>query len=361
MARRKKRNSQSGGLKVLIGMLAVILCGLLILAAARQEEPNNALQTDPPQQTDPPAHTTTGSTPPTSEETWPLRIGWAEINGKTYYFEGGAPVQGAHTIEGKLYCFDVDGALLGAGWQELGGSRYYLNADGSAVTGWLELEDGKYFLRKNGTMARGEEEIDGVRYYFTSAGRHIYLVNPWNYVPEGYRVDLKTLPGHIAEEGEKVDASCYDALVKMMEDCKAAGYKVCVISSYRTHAYQEYLFNRQVDKQMAALNCTREEAEKIAATISAIPGTSEHQLGLAVDIIDTHVWELSEVQETLAGQQWLMENSWRYGFILRYPNGTTNETGIIYEPWHYRYVGIEVATELHESGQTLEGYLAALE
>ncbi len=358
MARRKRRNSQAAGLKVLIGMLAVILCGLLILAATRQEAPNNTLQTDPP-------GTQTQTTPPTtqtepSQTTPPPKSGWVEENGKTYFYGDGVPLTGAVAIEGKRYCFGSDGVLLSAGWQDVDGNRYYLNDDGSARTGWLELEDGKYYLRDNGTMARGEEEIGGVRYYFTSAGRHIYLVNPWNYVPEGYKVSLMTLPQRIAEEGEKVDASCYEALVQMMDDCVAAGHRVCVISSYRTQAYQEYLFERQVTKQMTALNCTREEAEKIAATISAIPGTSEHQLGLAVDIIDTQVWELSEVQETLAGQQWLMENSWKYGFILRYPNGTTGETGIIYEPWHYRYVGIEVATELHQSGQTLEAYLAAL-
>jgi D-alanyl-D-alanine carboxypeptidase len=105
---------------------------------------------------------------------------------------------------------------------------------------------------------------------------------------------------------------------------------------------------------------SREEAERIAATVSAIPGTSEHQLGLAVDIIDTGIWGLVQEQEDLAGQQWLMENCWRYGFILRYPKNKTDETGIIYEPWHYRYVGIELAEELRECGLTLEAYLAAL-
>ncbi len=355
MAQRKKKQ-QADGLKILIVILAVILCGLVILLLTRPQEPEDTRPTETGV-----AQTQSQPTETEPKPTDPPKSGWIEENGKTYFYEQGGPVTGAVTIDGKIYGFDDSGALLGAGWQEISGSRYHLNADGSAVTGWLEKEDGKYYLRPDGTMARGEEEIDGVRHYFTAAGREIYLVNPWNYVPEGYEPTLVDLPTSISVEDRQVDASCYDALMQMMSDCKSAGYSVCVTSAYRTQAYQEYLFERQVTKQMAALNCTREEAEQVAATISAIPGTSEHQLGLAVDIIDTHSWELSEIQETLPGQKWLMENSWKYGFILRYPNGTTGETGIIYEPWHYRYVGEEVAALLHQSGQTLEAYLAALD
>ncbi len=359
MAHRRRRKNKAAGLKGLIVLLAAVLCVLVVLVLIRSQEPDGTLQTEPSTQGSTPA--TTESTPPTTQDTLPVKEGWVQENGSTYYYHQGVAVTGAVAIEGKIYCFTFKGELLSAGWQDVEGHRYYLNEDGSARTGWLELEDGRYYLRADGTMARGEEEIDGQRYFFTSAGLPIYLVNPWNYVPAGYAPDLKTLPTSISVEDKQVDASCYEALAQMMTDCIQAGHKVCVVSAYRTQEYQEYLFEKQVIKQMAALNCTREEAEKVAATISAIPGTSEHQLGLAVDIVDTQSWELSEIQETLAGQKWLMENSWKYGFILRYPNGTTSETGIIYEPWHYRYVGQTVAAELHASGQTLEGYLAALD
>ncbi len=358
--RRRRRRKGNQGLKLLIGILTAVLGILLILALALPREPDDPVQTDPPA----PNHTTgttAETTQATAEATQPQRQGWAEESGKKSYYENGVAVTGAHAIDGKIYCFDAQGVLLGAGWQETDGRRYYLKDDGSAHTGWMELPEGRFYFRADGTVARGEEEIDGIRRFFTSAGRPIDLVNPWNYVPEGYAPELKELPSSVAVSGQKVDSNCYDALMRMMNDCMKAGHQVCVVSSYRTQAYQQSLFDRQVAKQMAALNCTREEAEQIAATISAIPGTSEHQLGLAVDIVDTRSWELSEIQETLPGQIWLMENSWRYGFILRYPNGTTAETGIIYEPWHYRYVGTEVAAELHESGQTLEGYLAALD
>ena len=104
----------------------------------------------------------------------------------------------------------------------------------------------------------------------------------------------------------------------------------------------------------------QEDAKKAAATAVAVPGTSEHQLGLAVDIVDTGSWKLDEFQADLPAQQWLIANGWEYGFILRYPEGKTGETGIIYEPWHYRYVGKELAKELHELDMTLEAYLDSL-
>ena len=92
-------------------------------------------------------------------------------------------------------------------------------------------------------------------------------------------------------------------------------------------------------------------------TVVALPGTSEHQTGLALDIVDAGYQELDEAQENTPVQQWLMRNSWRYGFILRYPTGKSNITGIIYEPWHYRYVGRDAARAIYESGLCLEEYL----
>lgn len=101
-----------------------------------------------------------------------------------------------------------------------------------------------------------------------------------------------------------------------------------------------------------------EEAKIEAAKSVAVPGTSEHQLGLAVDIVDVNNQNLDSSQEHTPVQKWLMENSWKYGFILRYPKGKSEITGIIYEPWHYRYVGKEAAADIVERGITLEEYLA---
>ncbi|MBR2807404.1 MAG: M15 family metallopeptidase, partial [Oscillospiraceae bacterium] len=86
-------------------------------------------------------------------------------------------------------------------------------------------------------------------------------------------------------------------------------------------------------------------------------GTSEHQLGLALDIVDTNERQLNSTQANNATQQWMMENCWKYGFILRFPEDKEDITGIIYEPWHYRYVGKEAAKEITEQGVCLEEYL----
>ena len=86
----------------------------------------------------------------------------------------------------------------------------------------------------------------------------------------------------------------------------------------------------------------------------AVPGTSEHQLGLAVDIVDVNQQVLEEEQEDTPTQQWLLANSWKYGFILRYPENKSSITGITYEPWHYRYVGRQAAQEIYSQGICLE-------
>ena len=103
-----------------------------------------------------------------------------------------------------------------------------------------------------------------------------------------------------------------------------------------------------------------DQAPVVAARSVAVPGTSEHQLGLAVDIIDELYVNLDYWQQFTSVQQWLMANCSDYGFILRYPNEKSEITGIIFEPWHYRYVGVSTAKAIEESGLTLEEYLEAL-
>ena len=102
---------------------------------------------------------------------------------------------------------------------------------------------------------------------------------------------------------------------------------------------------------------TQEQAEAETAKSVAVPGTSEHQLGLALDIVDKSYQMLEEDQQDTPAQQWLMANCWRYGFILRFPKDKEAVTGITYEPWHYRYVGEEVAKTITEGGLCLEEYL----
>ena len=248
---------------------------------------------------------------------------------------------------------------LRTGWYEDGEDRYYYDESSVMLAGWQAIDDTLYYFREDGRMARGMVTIDGVAHFFSSAGAPILLVNPWYTVPAGYTPDLVELSTSISTSGQKVDRSCYDALLQMIADCNKECPKVCVVSSYRTHEYQEGLFQKKVNFYLNQ-GYGQEEAVELAGTVVAVPGTSEHQLGLAVDIIDTRSWNLNEGQADLPAQQWLMENSWKYGFILRYPKDTTDSTGIIYEPWHYRYVGKEVAKEIHDLGITLEEYITSL-
>ena len=285
--------------------------------------------------------------------------GWTEVDGMDYYFRlDGAMATGWELIEENRFYFDAEGQIC-TGWVDVEEHRYYLGDDGVMVTGWLETEDGRFYLKEDGAMAKGCVEIDGVKNYFTSAGKFVILVNPWNYVPEGYEADLVYVDLAYSLIYGQVDRSCYENLIQMLKDCEAAGHKAVVISAYRTHEYQIKNHQRKVDYYLN-LGYSQEEAYRLASMVVAVPGTSEHELGLAVDLVDYNNWALDESQASMPAQKWLMEHSWEYGFLLRYPTGKTDVTGIIYEPWHYRYVGVELATELHELGLTLEEYLQML-
>jgi len=181
--------------------------------------------------------------------------------------------------------------------------------------------------------------------------QEILLVNNWNPIPDDYAVDVRSL-----ENGQKVAVECYDELTDMLSDCEEVGLTPEVCSGFRTLAFQQELYENKVERVMEAGHF-REDAERIAATEVARPGTSEHHTGLAVDIIDADYPVLNDTQEQRPTQQWLLENSWKYGFVLRYPTGKTESTGIIYEPWHYRYVGETVAKVMYEQDLCLEEYL----
>ena len=139
------------------------------------------------------------------------------------------------------------------------------------------------------------------------------LVNPWNAIPQGYQPELVTV-----ENGYQVDQRCASVLAAMLADCRAAGYSPLIRSAYRTQAQQTTFYQNLVQARMAQ-GLAQTEAQKQAATEVAVPGTSEHQLGLAVDLVDASYQVLDEAQASTPAQQWLMEHCWAYGFILRYP------------------------------------------
>ncbi len=144
------------------------------------------------------------------------------------------------------------------------------------------------------------------------------------------------------------------------DDLGPTGYPVSVMSGYRSYSYQIQLFNSYVEREMNNnTSLTRAEAEAIVETYSARPGTSEHQTGLCVDMHN-----LASAMQTFANEKaydWLTENAWKFGFVLRFPEGKTDITGITFEPWHYRYVGRYHAYRMTQLGLCLEEYVEYLE
>lgn len=180
---------------------------------------------------------------------------------------------------------------------------------------------------------------------------NLILVNKNNALPDDYNPKVKYL-----QNGHAIDERAYQDLQDMMDDCREAGLDPLICSSYRTMEKQKELFNNKVNQYLNQ-GYSQDKAEQAAGELVAIPGTSEHQLALALDIVDVSYQILDEKQEDSPVQKWLLKNSWKYGFILRYPSDKSEITGISYEPWHYRYVGKNSAKEIYESGLCLEEYL----
>lgn len=155
---------------------------------------------------------------------------------------------------------------------------------------------------------------------------------------------------------QAIDSRAYPDLQEMVDAAREEGLDPLICSSYRTWNEQTLLYERKVSEYIDA-GYSRSGAEQAAGEWVAVPGTSEHQLGLALDIVSAGYQHLDEEQENTAEQRWLLQNCWRYGFILRYPPSKSEITGIAYEPWHYRYVGRDAAREIFERGICLEEYL----
>lgn len=180
---------------------------------------------------------------------------------------------------------------------------------------------------------------------------NLVLVNNTHPMKEGYVPELAELtPGH------SIDRRIINAAKKMLADAEKEGLHIEICSAYRSVKRQEQVFGESMRERVKD-GMEYWDAYKETSLNVAEPGTSEHALGLALDLISNQYSELDERQEKTAEAKWLAKNCHKYGFILRYPPEKTNITGIIYEPWHYRYVGEEYAAEIMELGITLEEYL----
>lgn len=182
----------------------------------------------------------------------------------------------------------------------------------------------------------------------------LLLINKQHPIPEDYTFELGTIKGSM-----RCDARILDDLLAMLQGAKEDGIHLAICSPYRDLDRQEVLFNRKIKAYMGK-GMSYMDAYKLASQAVTVPGASEHQVGLALDIISDEYSALDEGFGDTAAGKWLAEHSCEYGFILRYPAGKEYITSIEYEPWHFRYVGKEAATAITRQGLTLEEFVEGL-
>ncbi|MCU7200267.1 D-alanyl-D-alanine carboxypeptidase family protein, partial [Turicibacter sp. H121] len=333
--------------------------------------------------------------------------GWEKVNGTWYCFNPSGAMQTGWLKEGKTWYYLKSSGAMATGWEKVNGTWYYFNPSGAMQTGWLKEGRKWYYLKPSGAMVIGVEKIEGTYYYFNSSGvmqknlgsnfdinkynqlissgkSPSYALNSILYpnVKTNFYKDIRVLKdpssltalvnknfqlpcSYVPNDLVLLDVPLYNnsssnlanymrseaavALKKMFNAAKAEkGYKLVARSGYRSYKTQESLYNNYVSNK----------GQVWADTYSARPGHSEHQTGLAIDITSPTVNNsLSDSFGTTAEGKWVAQNAHRFGYILRYPQGRKSEVGYEYEPWHLRYVGVEIATEIYNSGLIYEDYV----
>ncbi|MDO4926970.1 MAG: D-alanyl-D-alanine carboxypeptidase family protein [Turicibacter sp.] len=336
-----------------------------------------------------------------------MATGWAKVNGKWYYLNSSGVMQTGWIQEGNKWYYLCDSGAMAIGWAKVNGKWYYLNSSGVMQTGWIQEGNKWYYLKSSGAMVIGVEKIEGTYYYFNSAGvmqknlGSIFDINKYNQlissgkspsyalnyvlhpnVKTNFYKDIRVLKdpsslttlvnknfrlpsNYVPADLVLLDVPLYNnspsnlanymrseaavALKNMFNTAQSEkGYKLVARSGYRSYKTQETLYNNYVSTK----------GQVWADTYSARPGHSEHQTGLAIDITSPTVNNsLSDSFGTTAEGKWVAQNAHRFGYILRYPQGRQSEVGYEYEPWHLRYVGVEIATEIYNSGLIYEDYV----
>ena len=197
----------------------------------------------------------------------------------------------------------------------------------------------------NTLLSHSEEETT-----FNSEDWKLVLVNKQHPIPDDYEFELGTISGSMQCD-ERVIAPLFD----MLKAARAEGVNLIVCSPYRDIDRQTMLFGNKVDRYMGG-GMSYMDAYNLASQAVTVPGSSEHQIGLAVDIITDGYSSLDEGFGDTAAGKWLADNSAKYGFILRYPSGKEEITSIEYEPWHFRYVGVDAANVITDNGLCLEEF-----
>lgn len=177
---------------------------------------------------------------------------------------------------------------------------------------------------------------------------NLIVVSLTREIPEGYKPEVV----EVVNSGHDLDKRVAPYYEKMYYAAKKEGIILTPFSGNRSYERQRINYNNLTETYMTRYGIDRKAAQKKAATVILPPGTSEHNIGLAMDICNTY--------DSFANSKeyaWLTKNAYKYGFILRYPKGKEDVTGIVYEPWHWRFVGIEYAKKIRDSGLCLEEYL----
>ncbi len=286
-----------------------------------------------------------------------MKTGWMDWCEQKYFLhEDGKMHEGLMVTADGIYYFRPGNGDMISGLYTIDNVVYNFGTDGKLLTGWQNYNDATYFIDPvTGVAAKGIVVIDGVQYGFNAEGKLDMSVIPWNLLlvnykntmPENYDIALKKVSGY------NVDARIVDSLSAMIAAAKKDGVKLKITSAYRTIATQTRLYNNGLTSRLNK-GMSYEAAVAERNLYNAEPGKSEHNLGLALDFISGGSLDESFARSSQAA--WLEAHAHEYGFILRYEADKVDVTKIAWEPWHYRYVGIEAATAIHESGVCLEEY-----
>lgn len=238
-------------------------------------------------------------------------------------------------------------------------STQEVNMDFSKVSYYIESNNARYKTYLNLHLSKTADEIvlavnmnHDFDFYtniipVTEPGKLDVICNKYYQLSSSFTPEnlVNVTSGYFVNDGKeyKLTQNALDAFVKMADAAKKEDLKIKIISGYRTYAYQENLYNKY----------KANNGQAAADRFSARPGHSEHETGLAIDIND-----VSQAFENTREFVWLQDNAHLYGYILRYPDGNEATTGYMYEPWHYRYLGVELAKKVHDSGLTYDEYYA---
>lgn len=264
------------------------------------------------------------------------------------------------TEQGSIVVEEIDEELIAEELKDSGGAAYEGNDDELEV-GADELEKAMQYA-SSGSEAVGynSQADDSARVFDEEKGyvKALYrddwsliLINKEHPIPVDYEFELATIRGNV-----KSDVRVISYVLDMINAAKRDGVTLYICSPFRSDEKQEVLFKKKQRYYMRQ-GYSEEEAYNLASQTIAIPGTSEHQVGLAFDFISNDYKYLDAGFADTAAGKWLKEHCAEYGFILRYDAGKEDITQIEFEPWHFRFVGRAAAKEMMESGLCLEEYL----